>query len=70
MSDDSHGIEQVGYGYKDVLAFLKEARIDELYYLQHVDTPEEIFDDRFPNTVRRRVSMTEVERHPFWVAVN
>lgn len=33
LSDDSHGVAQVGYGYSRALAYLKEMGVEHLYYL-------------------------------------
>ncbi|RMD41680.1 hypothetical protein DV735_g3458, partial [Chaetothyriales sp. CBS 134920] len=57
LSDDSHGVAQVAYGYTDALRFLQRCGIRSLSYLTHVeDDKSEIIDSRFP-----RLSVSEVQ---------
>jgi histidinol-phosphatase (PHP family) len=68
MSDDSHGIEQVGFGYRQVLDFVAQTGITVLHYLDLSDegTP---FDSRFPSTRIRSVSVEELEQKAFYQEV-
>lgn len=65
MSDDSHGIDQVGFGYHQVLEFVIQTGISVLHYL---DLSEEgaAFDARFPSTRIRSVSVDEVRQKAFY----
>ncbi|KAK0263360.1 hypothetical protein B0A54_00720 [Friedmanniomyces endolithicus] len=68
LSDDSHGISQVGLNYGKVLQCVERAGITELWHLATVgsgssDTPP---DSRFPNVRWAAVQVTELKEHGFW----
>lgn len=65
MSDDSHGIDQVGFGYRQVLDFVTKTGIIVLHYLS---TSEEgtAFDDRFPSTRILSVHVDELKQKAFY----
>ncbi|KAI9367024.1 Polymerase/histidinol phosphatase-like protein [Aspergillus egyptiacus] len=65
LSDDSHGLDQVGLNYHRVLEFVDKVGISTLHYLDLADgkTP---LDARFPRTVVRSVSVEEVKKMDFW----
>lgn len=65
MSDDSHGIEQVGFGYPQVLDFLDRVGITVIHYL---DLSEEGMapDSRFPSTRIRSLPVEELKKKSFW----
>lgn len=67
MSDDSHGIEQVGFGYQQVLDFVTQTGITDIHYL---DLSEEgaAFDTRFPSTRIRSVSFEQLKQKAFYQA--
>lgn len=46
LSDDSHGVEQVGTSYERLLRFVEETRIKEIVYFERGSTSKDI---RFPN---------------------
>ncbi len=73
LSDDSHGVAQVGYGYHDVLAFAKEAGIEEVYYYDWKGCERSIEDGKVVedgivaipavgNVVLRKISIDDWER--------
>lgn len=66
MSDDSHGIQQVGFGYAQVLDFVDRTGITVLHYL---DLSEEGLapDSRFPLTIIRSLSVEELKKKSFWL---
>lgn len=66
MSDDSHGVQQVGFGYRQVLDFVDRAGITVLHYL---DLSEEgpAPDSRFPLTRIRSLSVEELKKKTFWL---
>ncbi|CEL02362.1 Putative Histidinol-phosphatase [Aspergillus calidoustus] len=69
LSDDSHGLDQVGLNYHRVLEFVDKVGISTLHYLDLADgetsTP---VDPRFPRTVVRSVAVNEVKEMDFWKA--
>lgn len=65
MSDDSHGVEQVGYGYRQVLGFVDRVGITTLHYLD-ISKEDKVPDSRFPKTRVRSVSVQEMSKAAFW----
>lgn len=63
LSDDSHGVEQVGTNYERVLQFVEETGIKEVHFLERGGVA---FDQRFPNVSMSSVSLAELKRHAFW----
>jgi histidinol-phosphatase (PHP family) len=63
MSDDSHGIDQIGTNYPRMLAFIHQARIQHIHYVD-LDTPRA--DSRFPTTGFSRIAVDDLARLPFW----
>ncbi|KAH8690863.1 Polymerase/histidinol phosphatase-like protein [Talaromyces proteolyticus] len=67
LSDDSHGIDQVGFGYREVLDFIDRTGITAIHYLeltQDGDAP----DTRFPSTKVCSLSVEEVKnKASFWL---
>lgn len=66
LSDDSHGIEQVGLNYVKTLACVQEAGITELCYLAPTAESESPIEVRFPSVQWSRVSVSELKSHAFW----
>ncbi|PGH15066.1 hypothetical protein AJ80_05691 [Polytolypa hystricis UAMH7299] len=67
LSDDSHGIDQVGLNYHRVLEFVERVGIHTIHYLEH--TPSQLpepFDGRFPNTRVESVTLEDLKKFPFW----
>lgn len=64
MSDDSHGIDQIGTNYARLLAFVKTAGIDRIHY---ADRAGERKDSRFPNAGFSSITLTDLAQLPFWV---
>lgn len=67
MSDDSHGVDQVGTNYGRLLAFVKKAGIDRIYYVDGAGEPK---DSRFPNAGVSSIALADLEQLPFWAAVD
>lgn len=63
LSDDSHGVEQVGTNYERVLQFVEETGIKEVHFLERGGVA---FDHRFPNVSVSSASLAELKRHAFW----
>ena len=71
LSDDSHGVEQVGLNYARAVEGLREAGVGEVWCLDGVaggDAGKEgvVADERFPGVRWKRVSMEEIAGHGFW----
>lgn len=64
LSDDSHGISQVAYGYHEALEFLKDCGVETLHFLKHTDGEHEVIDSRFPGLEIRQVKLQEVGFSP------
>ncbi|KAF9892225.1 histidinolphosphatase [Aspergillus nanangensis] len=68
LSDDSHGLDQVGLNFHRVLGFMEQTGIETLHYLDLADEEDEeaAVDDRFPRTRIRSMELAEVKRMGFW----
>lgn len=65
LSDDSHGVEQVGTKYGEVLEFVEKAGIQEIYFLER---GRPAFDHRFPDVSLSSVGLADLKRHAFGVS--
>lgn len=65
MSDDSHGIEQVGFGYLEMFNFVDRAGIKVIHHLD-ISQDDSSLDARFPTTVIHSVTVDEIKRSPFY----
>lgn len=63
LSDDSHGVEQVGLNYEKVLEFVESCGIKELHFLERGGVA---FDDRFPGVSVSSASLADLKGHAFW----
>jgi histidinol-phosphatase (PHP family) len=63
MSDDSHGIDQIGTNYGRLLAFIQKAGIDEIHF---VDTAGVRSDSRFFSAGFSSITTSELANLPFW----
>ncbi|PWY64059.1 histidinol-phosphatase [Aspergillus heteromorphus CBS 117.55] len=68
LSDDSHGLDQVGLNFHRVVPFLEQAGISTMHYLAlgEADSGGEKVDPRFPRTQIKSVALAEVKEMPFW----
>lgn len=67
LSDDSHGIEQVGLNFHRVLEAIKNAGIKELVYLAPTGTPNATaVDNRFKHVSWASLTLDQLEAHGFW----
>ncbi|ETN47245.1 uncharacterized protein HMPREF1541_01437 [Cyphellophora europaea CBS 101466] len=48
LSDDSHGVSQIAFGYLEARLFLQRCQISHLYFVKHTDKASTIADPRFP----------------------
>ncbi|KAF2019309.1 histidinol-phosphatase [Aaosphaeria arxii CBS 175.79] len=70
LSDDSHGIEQVGTNYHRLLAFVQRAGIREIYYADR-DVPLSARNDtRFPHAGFLPIAVDELRAMPFWTLIS
>lgn len=63
MSDDSHGIDQVGSHYREMLQFADGIGITQIAYLEHGSPTTDL---RFPDITTRTTELSEVEDHPLF----
>ncbi|KAJ5807075.1 Histidinol-phosphatase [Penicillium riverlandense] len=67
LSDDSHGVDQVGLNFHRVLDFLDKAGISSLHYLTLSEpSAAATVDARFPRTQTASVSIDELKDMAFW----
>ncbi|KAL1588215.1 hypothetical protein WHR41_02906 [Cladosporium halotolerans] len=67
LSDDSHGVDQVGLNFSRVLESIKKAGIEELVCLAPAGSPNSVAaDERFPHVIWATISLKELEAHRFW----
>lgn len=66
LSDDSHGVEHVGFNYRRVLECIKEAGITELVVLAPISPSTVQHDPRFPGVGWQGMSIAELEQESFW----
>jgi histidinol-phosphatase (PHP family) len=67
MSDDSHGIDQIGTNYARLLAFIQKAGIEKIHY---ADSAGVRIDSRFPIAGFSSITVTDLARLPFWAKLN
>ncbi|RMZ87630.1 hypothetical protein DV736_g5139, partial [Chaetothyriales sp. CBS 134916] len=60
LSDDSHGVAQVAYGYSEALHFLKRCGIRSLCYLTHCEDNAEVVDSRFPRLLVSEIQVADL----------
>ena len=63
LSDDSHGVEQVAWGYDKILDFMHKVGVNRLTVFER-GSPT--FDGRFPGMTTREVLVSDLECHPSW----
>jgi hypothetical protein len=63
MSDDSHGVDQIGTNYARLLAFIGETGIDEMHFVDRTGIQS---DSRFPNAGFLSIAVSELSELPFW----
>lgn len=58
LSDDSHGVDQVGTRYGKLLGFVEEAGIKEIVYLEKGSSTTDV---RFPNVTTNTVTLQQLK---------
>jgi histidinol-phosphatase (PHP family) len=64
LSDDSHGIDQIGTNYSRLLAFIQKAGIEEIHY---IDPSGARNDGRFPSAGFTSIATSKLAISPFWL---
>ncbi|OJJ46478.1 hypothetical protein ASPZODRAFT_166724 [Penicilliopsis zonata CBS 506.65] len=70
LSDDSHGVDQVGLNFHRVVDFLDTVGIKTLHHLQLADATSQsaVIDSRFPRTEICSTSVEELRKMAFFTA--
>ncbi|KAH9868830.1 hypothetical protein J1614_007905 [Plenodomus biglobosus] len=63
MSDDSHGVDQIGTNYKRMLAFIQRAGIEKIHV---ADRDGERQQTRFPSIGFSSITVAHLAQLPFW----
>lgn len=66
ISDDSHGIEQVGLNYERVLTYIESLGLGELHYLERLPMGQLAINCLGPCKVRS-ISVVELRNEPFYL---
>lgn len=64
MSDDSHGIDQVGLNFDRVLDFIRQVDIRRIHYLE--SGTQEGYDSRFRAINVSELDVSDLARRPFF----
>ena len=67
MSDDSHGVDQIGTNYTRLLAFIQTAGIERIHYADPTGIQN---DSRFPNGGFSSISVADLAQLPFWTSLD
>lgn len=65
LSDDSHGINQIGSHYREILRFAEAIGITEISYFERAAASK---DSRFPGVITRNTAVSGMQNHPFFTA--
>lgn len=63
LSDDSHGVDQVGTNYNKAFKFMDRIGLPEIWYLEKSPDPS---NQRLDATIARAVPMADLQEHQFW----
>ncbi|KAL9001508.1 MAG: hypothetical protein Q9169_000083 [Polycauliona sp. 2 TL-2023] len=63
ISDDSHGIDQIGCRYRDLLSFAKKIGILQITYFEKGSPGKDV---RFPSVTSRTTTLVRLESHSFF----
>ncbi|KAH6611966.1 Polymerase/histidinol phosphatase-like protein [Boeremia exigua] len=64
LSDDSHGIEQIGTNYSRLLEYVQKTGVDKVYFAARGSGNR--IDSRFPNAGYPSIAVAELAGLPFW----
>ncbi|KAL8783964.1 MAG: hypothetical protein Q9213_004295 [Squamulea squamosa] len=63
ISDDSHGVDQIGCHYQELLRFAKQVGILQITFFEK-GFPNK--DSRFPDVTTNKTALSQLESHPFF----
>ena len=63
LSDDSHGVDQIGAKYHEVLGFAEEVGITTITYFERSEVSK---DDRFPGVSAQTMNVSDLKYHAFF----
>ncbi len=63
LSDDSHGIKQVGTNYPRLLMFIEKVEISPVIFFEKGSPTK---DERFPGITTKAVSLAKLRAHPIF----
>lgn len=67
LSDDSHGVEQVGLNFPRVLDAIRRAGIQEIVCLATIgSSASPAIDERFQRVCWTTMTLDQLESHGFW----
>lgn len=68
MSDDSHGIDQIGTNYRRLLDFIQTVGIKEIHYVDGdiSSTTTTATDEPFPHAGFSSIAVGDLCQLPFW----
>jgi len=66
LSDDSHGVEQVGTNYGRCLEFVERIGLERICWLEPGEIVGEEGENRLDSTIVRETSVAELRGHGFW----
>lgn len=64
LSDDSHGIEQIGTNYPRLLEYIKKTEVEKIHFAARGCGDR--IDDRFPSSGYSTIDVVDLARLPFW----
>ncbi|KAL8693028.1 MAG: hypothetical protein Q9218_002043 [Villophora microphyllina] len=65
ISDDSHGVDQIGSHYRELLQFAQNVGITQITYLER---GSETKDPRFPNVTTKITNLSQLHSHTFFAS--
>ena len=63
MSDDSHGVDQIGTNYLRLLAYIQKAGIEEIHFVDPAGVRK---DGRFPSAGFSSIATSKLAKLTFW----
>ncbi|KAL8940561.1 MAG: hypothetical protein Q9216_002748 [Gyalolechia sp. 2 TL-2023] len=65
LSDDSHGIDQIGSNYRDLLRFAEKVGITQITFLEMGPATQ---DSQLPNVTAKTTPLSQLHNHPFFAS--
>lgn len=70
LSDDSHGVEQVGLNYPRVLDAIRQAGIESVFYFERTDPDTPVENGQITDVSTFSIPVAQLEAHAFWSALS